>query len=105
MTGDQFMLHIVAWSVAGDYDLGIQGRNEYSALSLSILKQKLEFTIASCIISVTMVAPGIYHVKACLVDLIGSSGIENAMSAQPKNLHPESQTLPPSVFWGSGWPG
>ena len=37
----------------GDCDLGIQGRNEYSALSLSILKQswqKLELTIASSII-------------------------------------------------------
>ena len=33
-----------------------------------------------------MVAPGICHVKARLVDLIGSSGIENATSAQPKNL-------------------
>ena len=29
-----------------------------------------------------MVAPGICHVKARLVDLIGSSGIENATSAQ-----------------------
>ena len=36
----------------GDCDLGILGRNEYSALSLSILEQswqKLELTIASCI--------------------------------------------------------
>ena len=33
-----------------------------------------------------MVAPGICHVKARLVDLIASSGIENATSAQPKNL-------------------
>ena len=33
-----------------------------------------------------MVAPGICHVNARLVDLIGSSGIKNATSAQPKNL-------------------
>ena len=43
-----------------------------------------------------MVAPGICHVKARLVDLISSSGIENATSAQPKNLASASRlsTLP-----------
>ena len=33
-----------------------------------------------------MVAPGICHVKARLVYLIGRSGIKNATSAQPNNL-------------------
>ena len=47
-----------------------------------------------------MVAPGIYHVKARLVDLIGSSGIENATSAQPKNL----ASAPPFGFLGE-WLG
>ena len=49
--------------------------------------------------SVTMVAPGIYHVKARLVDLIGSSGIENATSAQPKNLA-SAPRLSPLRFLG-----
>ena len=46
-----------------------------------------------------MVAPGICHVKARLVDLIGSSGIENATSAQPKN-----SDSPPFVLLGE-WLG
>ena len=46
-----------------------------------------------------MVAPGIYHVKARLVDLIGSSGIENATSAQPKNLA-SAPRLSPLWFFG-----
>ena len=40
-----------------------------------------------------MVAPGICHVKARLVDLIASSGIENATSAQPKNLAPRLRSF------------
>ena len=48
-----------------------------------------------------MVAPGICHVKAHLVDLIGSSGIENPTSAQPKNLaSAPGQTLPPLGLGG-----
>ena len=47
-----------------------------------------------------MVAPGICHVKGRLVDLIGSSGIENATSAQPKNL----ASAPPFGFLGE-WLG
>ena len=46
-----------------------------------------------------MVAPGICHVKARLVDLIGSSGIENATSAQPKNLA-SAPRLSPVRFLG-----
>ena len=46
-----------------------------------------------------MVAPGICHVKAHLVDLIGSSGIENATSAQPKNLA-SAPRLSPLLFFG-----
>ena len=46
-----------------------------------------------------MVAPGICHVKAHLVDLIGSSGIENATSAQPKNLA-SAPRLSPLPFFG-----
>ena len=37
--------------------------------------------------------------KARLVDLIGSSGIENAMSAQPKNLA-SAPRLSPLPFFG-----
>ena len=37
--------------------------------------------------------------KARLVDLIGSSGIENAMSAQPKNLA-SAPRLSPLLFFG-----
>ena len=79
--------------------MGILGRNEYSALSLSILKQswqKLELTLASCIIC----NHGSYHVKARLVDLIGSSGIENATSAQPKNLASAPRLSPLRFFGG-----
>ena len=47
-----------------------------------------------------MVAPGIYHVKARLVDLIGSSGIENATSAQPKNLASAPRLSPLRFFGG-----
>ena len=46
-----------------------------------------------------MVAPGICHVKARLVDLIGSSRIENATSAQPKNLA-SAPRLSPLPFLG-----
>ena len=41
-----------------------------------------------------MVAPGICHVKARLVDLIGSSGIENATSAQKFSLCTHRSPLP-----------
>ena len=47
-----------------------------------------------------MVAPGICHVKARLVDLIGSSGIENATSAQPKNLASAPRLSPLRSFGG-----
>ena len=47
-----------------------------------------------------MVAPGICHVKARLVDLIGSSGIENATSAQPKNLASAPRLSPLRFFGG-----
>ena len=47
-----------------------------------------------------MVAPGICHVKARLVDLIGSSGIENATSAQPKNLASAPRLSPFHSFGG-----
>ena len=47
-----------------------------------------------------MVAPGICHVKARLVDLIGSSGIENATSAQPKNLVSAPRRSPLPFFGG-----
>ena len=45
-----------------------------------------------------MVAPGICHVKARLVDLIG---IENVTSAQPKNL----ACAPPFRFFFGGGGG
>ena len=47
-----------------------------------------------------MVAPGICHVKARLVDLIGSLGIENATSAQPKNLASAPRLSPLRSFGG-----
>ena len=47
-----------------------------------------------------MVAPGICHVKARLVDLIGSSGIENATSAQPQNLASAPRRSPLPFFGG-----
>ena len=47
-----------------------------------------------------MVAPGICHVKARLVDLIGSSGIKNATSAQPKNLASAPRLSPLRSFGG-----
>ena len=47
-----------------------------------------------------MVAHGICHVKARLVDLIGSSGIENATSAQPKNLACAPRLSPLCSFGG-----
>ena len=47
-----------------------------------------------------LVAPGICHVKARLVDLIGSSGIENATSAQPKNLASAPRLSPLRFFGG-----
>ena len=94
-TGDQLTLHIV------------QPRKLYS-LSLSILehsRQKLKLTIASCKnCYITMVAAEICHVKARLVDLIGSPGIKNAMSAKPEILACAPRLSPLPFFLGE-WLG